>query len=187
MLKPYRGSAPYQDNPIDQALFFGREREAEDLTSLILSSALVTLFSQSGLGKTSLICAAIVPRLRQRECFPVIVRLTWMPPNQNPVDPAQLLSTDIAGNLILQVRYACENAGAETSCDLDVSELWKFFSTLKCTRNGHRLRPVLIIDQFEELFTRFTRSARERFVIQFANLVANRVPDATRQEAEKEI
>jgi uncharacterized protein YjbI with pentapeptide repeats len=189
MPNPYRGSAPYQDNPIDQALFFGRTTAADDLTSLILSSALVNLFSQSGLGKTSLICAAVLPRLRERECFPVVVRLTWTPPQGTlePVGPAELLSTNIADNLIEQVRAACAEAGFGTADDADVSELWRFFAKLKCKRNDRYLRPVLVIDQFEELFTRFTPSARERFIVQFADFVANRVPDATRQEAEKEL
>ncbi len=189
MPNPYRGSAPYQDNPIDQALFFGRTTEADDLTSLILSSALVTLFSQSGLGKTSLICAAVLPRLRERECFPVVARLTWTPPQSTlgPVSPAELLSTNIAGNLIEQVRAACAEAGFGTTDDADVSELWRFFATLKCIRSGRRYRPVLIIDQFEELFTRFTPSARENFIDQFADFVANRVPDTTRQKAEREL
>jgi uncharacterized protein YjbI with pentapeptide repeats len=189
MPNPYRGSAPYQDNPIDQALFFGRTTEADDLTSLILSSALVTLFSKSGLGKTSLICAAVLPRLRERDCFPVVARLTWMPPKNTfgPVSSAELISTNIAGNLIEQVRVACAEAGFETTHDAGVSELWRFFAALKCMRSGRHHRLVLIIDQFEELFTRFTPSARENFIVQFADFVANRVPDTTRHKAEREL
>jgi len=104
-----------------------------------------------------------------------------------PVSPAELLSTNIAGNLIEQVRAACAEAGFGTTDDADVSELWRFFATLKCIRSGRRYRPVLIIDQFEELFTRFTPSARENFIDQFADFVANRVPDTTRQKAEREL
>ncbi len=58
---PYVGPEPFQR---DQAhLFFGRQREATHLRSLVESSQGVLFFAPSGAGKTSLIQARLIPEL----------------------------------------------------------------------------------------------------------------------------
>ena len=47
-----------------QAFFFGRSDELDDLYERVVDRPLTILFGQSGLGKTSLLQAALVPRLR---------------------------------------------------------------------------------------------------------------------------
>jgi hypothetical protein len=49
-------------------LFFGREREGEQLTDLLLTYQDVLLYAQSGAGKTSLINARLVPQLGIENC-----------------------------------------------------------------------------------------------------------------------
>ena len=46
-------------------LFFGREREARDLLSRVLSERLVLFYAQSGAGKSSLLNARLIPSLRE--------------------------------------------------------------------------------------------------------------------------
>ncbi len=57
-----------------QSFFFGRSEELEDLYERILDKPLAILFGQSGLGKSSLLQAALVPRLRTTGFLPVVVR-----------------------------------------------------------------------------------------------------------------
>ena len=51
-LQPYVGPQPYELK--DKDLFFGRDREARELVSLIISSRELLLYAQSGAGKTSI-------------------------------------------------------------------------------------------------------------------------------------
>jgi hypothetical protein len=62
--KPYKGPESYQLE--DSDLFFGRDREADQLIAKILSSRLTLLHAQSGAGKTSLLNARIIPGLESR-------------------------------------------------------------------------------------------------------------------------
>ena len=43
------------------------------------------LFGQSGLGKTSLLCAGLFPRLRAVDFLPVYLRLDWTTAHISPV------------------------------------------------------------------------------------------------------
>src|SRR5882724_6975595 len=75
-INPYPGTAPFQDRQEDRLIFFGRDREVTRLTDLILSEPHVILFARSGLGKSSLINAGILEKLRDNSCFPVVARVT---------------------------------------------------------------------------------------------------------------
>src|SRR5262245_37905442 len=62
--EPYVGPRPFTRD--DQKLFFGRDREAADLFSLIIAHPVVLLYSQSGAGKSSMLNAKIIPMLEDR-------------------------------------------------------------------------------------------------------------------------
>lgn len=67
---PYVGPRTFTEEHGE--LFFGREREARDLVARILSERLTLFYAQSGAGKSSLVNARVVPRLRDREGFEVL-------------------------------------------------------------------------------------------------------------------
>ncbi|KPI09427.1 transcriptional regulator, XRE family [Actinobacteria bacterium OK074] len=60
---PYRGLARFE--PDDSALFFGRDRMIEDLRELVCGHRLAMLFGASGSGKSSLLRAGLIPRIRE--------------------------------------------------------------------------------------------------------------------------
>ncbi|GAA2468273.1 WD40 repeat domain-containing protein [Streptomyces macrosporus] len=60
---PYRGLARFE--PDDAALFFGRDRLVEKLTDLTRRHRFTAVFGPSGSGKSSLLRAGLIPRLRQ--------------------------------------------------------------------------------------------------------------------------
>jgi WD40 repeat protein len=64
---PYKGLAPFEDSELDALLFFGRERETEIIVSNLLASKLTVLYGPSGVGKSSILRAAVVRRLRELE------------------------------------------------------------------------------------------------------------------------
>jgi WD40 repeat protein len=61
---PYAGPRPFTE--AQSRLFFGRDRETADLYSLVVSHRVVLLYAASGAGKTSLLHAGLLPRLRGR-------------------------------------------------------------------------------------------------------------------------
>ena len=67
---PYVGPRTFTSK--ERRFFFGREREARDLLSLVISERLVLFYAQSGAGKSSLINARLIPALQEKEGFLVL-------------------------------------------------------------------------------------------------------------------
>ena len=69
-LNPYVGPRAFQPGET----LYGRDREVLELLDLVLAERIVLLHSPSGAGKTSLIQAALIPRLEEEgfEVLPVI-------------------------------------------------------------------------------------------------------------------
>jgi len=76
---PYKGLLPYTED--DNRYFFGREHDIETIVANVLASPLTVLYGASGVGKTSVLQAGVVPRLR-KESPPAAVVLyrNWQLP-----------------------------------------------------------------------------------------------------------
>ncbi|MEU1318628.1 nSTAND1 domain-containing NTPase [Streptomyces tibetensis] len=79
---PYRGLARFE--PDDSGLFFGREALVTDLMELVREHRFVAVFGASGSGKSSLLRAGLIPRLRQAEGArrPAVIRV--LTPGERP-------------------------------------------------------------------------------------------------------
>ena len=157
--QPYVGPRPFET--IDRGLFFGRDREADDILSLIMFHRTVLLYAQSGAGKSSLINTLIIPGL-QADGFvtPPVVRIRGTPP----------LWLQNAGNAyIASIRYALTPDAPETPppdlADLTLLDILRAAGPPPDGRG-----PVLVFDQFEELFTSYQDRwpEREQVFIQIA-------------------
>ncbi len=162
----YPGARPFQDTSIDRRLFFGRDRERQLLFHKVLAEKLVVLYAKSGMGKTSLLNAGVLKLLRDRDFAPIMIRFN---------DPALTP---------LQTVYERMKAAAEQeegTCDAHQS-LWDYVDTFRFTTldvwtlEDIPLKPVLILDQFEEFFTLHDPAQRESFITQLAELVKGRNP-----------
>jgi WD40 repeat protein len=82
---PYRGLARFE--PDDHHLFFGRDRMAEQLDRLVCDHRFAVLFGASGSGKSSLLRAGLIPRLREeiaRRDNPAVLRV--LTPGTRPAE-----------------------------------------------------------------------------------------------------
>ena len=88
--EPYIGLKPYTEAERDR--FFGRERDAQLLINKLFSHPLTLLYAPSGVGKTSLLRALVIPELRAEEAQ-VVYFDKW-----NTPDPCDAVAQAIAGS-----------------------------------------------------------------------------------------
>ncbi len=124
---PYVGPRTFEEAEADR--FFGREREARELVALVLSERLTLFYAQSGAGKSSLLNARLVPRLRDKEGFAVLPvgRVSGVLP-----DGVDLATVDniFVYHLDPRLELQAERAGSPTAGDQEVG------------RRGSRLHPA---------------------------------------------
>ena len=76
-MRAIRGWAWLRSRRRPAQFFFGREEEVAELARRVQRKLLTVLFGQSGLGKTSILRAGLVPRLRAQGYCPVYVRIDY--------------------------------------------------------------------------------------------------------------
>lgn len=162
--------------PEDASRYFhGRDTDADELVRLVKREPLSVLFGQSGLGKTSLLNAGLFPRLRKNDYLPIYLRLDTSPNSPSFVEQVKsVLGTSLRTQQV------------DAPLPSPAESLWEYFhrrdTDLWSPRN-RLLVPVLVFDQFEEIFTTgqrsdATRGQAEAILEELANLVENRVPAA---------
>ncbi len=159
---PYPGLASFQE--LDAAIFFGRDEESEALFQRVNNSHLeggervITVIGGSGSGKSSLVRAGLIPRLR-RLGAPWVVGEPMVP----STDPLEMLARSLANtHRVLGGKRAWTNV-LETlrkpsrglvSAARDVLDL--------ASAEHHTL--LIFIDQAEELVTLAPDASRAEFV-----------------------
>src|ERR1700722_1962926 len=172
---PWLGLASFTEET--RAYFYGREDEVAELARRVQRKLLTVLFGQSGLGKTSILRAGLVPRLRAQGYCPVYVRVDYGREAPEPTEQIKLAITRTARRAgeWTQVGVAAEG-----------ESLWEYLhhrDDVLRDESGNALIPLLIFDQFEEIFTLaqsddFGRARAARFIADLADLVENRAPKA---------
>jgi len=170
---PWLGLASFTEET--RAYFYGREDEVAELARRVQRKLLTVLFGQSGLGKTSILRAGLVPRLRAQGYCPVYVRLDY---DRDAPEPAEQIKRAIA--------RTARGSGKWTQIGVatEGESLWEYLhhrDDVLRDESGNTLVPLLIFDQFEEIFTLaqsddFGRARAARFIADLADLVENRAP-----------
>ena len=136
----------------DEPAFAGRDQDIAEMVSKISSNRTLVLFGRSGLGKTSLLKAGVFPRLRERGYHPVYVRTLSDP------------SADLRAALHAEFsKLGVEPPPKGTEVG---------FGTLVGALTANRTL-VIVLDQFEELFTLFRKKdqARNALIDDVADLI----------------
>lgn len=94
---PYRGLTRFE--PEDEAVFFGRERLTDQLTALVSEHRFGVVLGPSGSGKSSLLRAGLVPRLRRSAPpLPPAAALRVLTPGEHPMRTHAPVLTAAAGD-----------------------------------------------------------------------------------------
>ena len=143
----FKGPLSYGES--EKNKFRGREKESKDLFYLVSNNDFSVCYAESGEGKSSLINAGLCPLLRENGMFPVLVRFGE--------DVFRKTSPDFDGCIwTIFINEVTDKAATLAKPTPDTSaKLWSLFQTNVLRLNSNEtLTPVLIFDQFEEVFTR---------------------------------
>ncbi len=147
---PYRGLQPYREE--DAHVFFGREQYVEEVLALhSRDQRIVAILGPVGSGKTSVIRAGLLPRLRQRTA-------------RGTANSSLVVCLTVTETLLqdLQAREPFADSTAERL--VDRLRLWT-------QRHSRSVRPILVLDQFESLFSLLPVMQQRMFVEQLTELI----------------
>jgi WD40 repeat protein len=124
---PYPGMRPFSEN--DEGRFFGREGEIDELLNRLRLEPFLTVIGASGSGKSSIVFAGLIPKLKQSGLFGTG---QWCIRSFRPgTSPLANLQAVLGGDV--------------TALEVRIEQL------LSTESDAQRL--LLVVDQFEELFT----------------------------------
>src|SRR5215472_12503777 len=174
---PYRGLAVFEER--DAALFFGREAATievlDRMSRLLAGVGLLVVSGVSGAGKSSLLRAGVLPRIRWAGLADAPGAAWWpcvvFTPTRAPLDELALRVAPLAGADAVAVRRG-----------LDADPAWFALTARQAAMAGppgpagdrdgaaaERDQPswrlLLVVDQFEELFTQCAEEGQRRAFI----------------------
>ncbi len=146
-MNPWAGLASYQDPAAGSTLLFcGRDNESYDLAALADDNIFCTLYGKSGTGKTSLLNAGMFPRLRAMGYLPLSIRLGM---EAMGTTFQQCVATRLGKVAVLET---VDTVPLPVD-DQDEQWLWAWFARTRFVDAEGKTRfPVLVFDQFEEVF-----------------------------------
>lgn len=164
---PYRGLLAFREE--DALFFFGREEASKQLLEKISTHKLVAVVGPSGGGKSSIIQAGLLPLLRHRSLPNSPWKTTVFTPGKNPflnlaAALIPLWMTQISekerSDLIRNLRASL--AGSERSLEEIVKNMR--------SKEADTTPLLLIVDQFEEIFTQAQEKDRRPFINSLINV-----------------
>lgn len=169
---PWLALSTYEER--DEYRFKGRDKDIENMLQLIRQNEYVVCYAASGDGKSSLVNAGVCPSIRREGMFPIKIVFTSdeydgkgisMLPEGKGVDFDKLILSKIEQNIkAFRDEFAAKHGideefelgfeKLERYQDLDVSSLWWKLrtETIQIPFGEFDYIPVLIFDQFEEMF-----------------------------------
>ncbi|OCR00956.1 hypothetical protein BCD67_14315 [Oscillatoriales cyanobacterium USR001] len=153
---PYQGLSAFQEK--DAALFFGRETFTNQLVKVVETKKLVAVIGASGSGKSSVVLAGLIPSLRQQG--------NWLIANLRPEStPFENLAKAILSPVV-QLETGKNEGVTEVNADeinqlaIDLQEGNRTLSDVVKSIGSSR-RFLLVIDQFEEIYTYPNQKSRQ--------------------------
>ncbi len=184
----YPGIRSFKDENLDRSLFFGRTEDTSELLNKVLAEKLVVLYGKSGVGKSSLLQASLSEKLRRNNCIPLFIRFHdyKIDPSTRLLDEVTRLHSEYIRDVPKDLRDYCvtgtrkyksyeSEKNAEDNTKKQVWDFWLFFKTIEFWKKGHisrlenfyqesiLLTPVLILDQFEEVFRHHDNFNKKEF------------------------
>jgi hypothetical protein len=127
----------------DRDIFFGRDREIEELYQRVFESKLLLVYGASGTGKSSLIHCGLANKFRETDWLPLVIRR--------------------GGNLLSSMATVIESVSLTKQTDLINTDV-QFKKAVRSLYLDYYKPLFFIFDQFEELFIFGTKEEDESFI-----------------------
>jgi WD40 repeat protein len=161
-LNPFPGLRPFEAD--EDYLFFGRERQTDELLRKLRTTRFLSILGRSGSGKSSLVRSGMIPTLygggmtRAGSSW----RVAIMRPGEDPLGNLALALAAPGALAAPEARGTPEGKESLTSAFFETTLRASQRGLIECIRQA-RIRPtdniLVLVDQFEELF-RYRRSRR---------------------------
>jgi DNA-binding winged helix-turn-helix (wHTH) protein len=156
--RPYKFLDYYTEQ--DANLFFGREAEIETISSQVLARRTFILHGRSGVGKSSILRAGILPRLKEQGHLVFVIR--------SFTDPLHQMLGALAEDL--GVESAFEKASNWHEFMEQATRLKEFIE--QATLDAPRRSVIFFLDQFEEFFSLLDEESHQYFIEALSRLSA---------------
>lgn len=167
-------------NESDAGIFFGRSTEISEITNQIINNTSCIIYGPSGTGKTSIIRAGISPLLKSRGFMPVYIRFNH--------DSIESYSSQLYGAIIkASDSYNVEISQTTSYISNTCGSLWEYFHCNELWSHDDKIvTPIIIIDQFEEIFTlKNDNESADSLFTEFKNLLNDTCPLYVQQAMEE--
>lgn len=140
IINPWKGLNFYNEGEI----LYGRDEEIQSLSLYVINNTQTVLYGKSGIGKSSIINAGVFPIARKEGLFPIPVRLKH---DTNTTYTSQIKAAFNESNIGISKILEPLNEPNET--------LWEFLhrNVFYDQETNNSVRPLIVLDQFEEIFT----------------------------------
>ena len=171
----YPGATPFTSR--QEKIFYGRDKDIEKLLTLIQVERKVLLYSKSGLGKTSLLEAGVLPKMPSN-IIPISIRLfAYKEGAETPVERVINALKQVLGDLDAESDNVIDKLAGG---DQKNKTLWYYLKKAQLIdssdEEGKEKTFLLFFDQFEELFS-FPQKDIDEFKNQIYDLTELKVPD----------
>ena len=172
---PYRGLRPFGTE--DSLLFYGRDKEVEELARNVGKDRFLAVVGDSGSGKSSLVRAGLIPALHRGRVADVNAWIeSWRVAICRPGDDPFRELAEALPQLDSELSPAERTAFIAQMKDQLVGGTVGLRNGLSGIALGTGIHKLLVIDQFEELFT-LVRDKEER--TRYINTLLAAVPTET--------
>jgi hypothetical protein len=188
-LRRYPGATPFSRRQAN--IFYGRDKDIDKLLTLIQVEKKVLLYSKSGLGKTSLLEAGVLPKLPKNYAKISIRLFAYKPEAETPPEAknAALKSETPLERVVNALKTVVNDLDTRNDTILDQivgnnepdKTLWYYFKKAqllasKSEDDDSENIFTLVFDQFEELFS-YPKKDIDDFKTQLYELTELKLPD----------
>ncbi len=138
----------------DREIFFGRDREIEELYQRVFESKLLLVYGVSGTGKSSLIHCGLANKFQETDWLPLVIRR--------------------GGNMLESLATAVRNSSL-TQVQGEIETAAQFRKAVRSLYLDHYKPVYFIFDQFEEMFIFGTKEEDENFIKVLKSLMESEI------------